>query len=103
LHSRYKIIIFQDGVKFRGSYLAIWRLEKRLGNKPRGHSGKRFQQRSLRPGEAIGLAIDKHISKDFRTPYIRQKVRRTTLEHFLKTDAGDRDWGEPFSFRSKSA
>jgi integrase len=45
----------------------------------------------LRAGEAIGLEIDKHISKDFRTLYIRQKVRRTKLEHFLKTDAGDRD------------
>jgi len=31
----------------------------------------------LRAGEAIGLEIDKHISEDFRTIYIRQKVRRT--------------------------
>jgi integrase len=45
----------------------------------------------LRAGEAIGLEIDKHISGDFRTLYIRQKVRRTKLEHFLKTDAGRRD------------
>jgi len=45
----------------------------------------------LRAGEAIGLEIDKHISKDFRTLHIRQKVRRTKLEHFLKTDAGQRD------------
>src|SRR6266436_2075148 len=45
----------------------------------------------LRAGEAIGLEIDKHISKDFRTLYIRQKVRRTKLELFLKTDAGRRD------------
>ena len=45
----------------------------------------------LRAGEAIGLEIDKHISKDFRTLYIRQKVRRTKLEFFLKTDAGRRD------------
>jgi hypothetical protein len=42
----------------------------------------------LRAGEAIGLEIDKHISGDFRTLYIRQKVRRTKLELFLKTDAG---------------
>jgi integrase len=33
----------------------------------------------LRAGEAIGLEIDKHISEDFRTLYIRQKVRRTKL------------------------
>jgi len=45
----------------------------------------------LRAGEAIGLEIDKHISADFRTLYIRQKVRRTKLELFLKTDAGRRD------------
>src|SRR6266446_423414 len=45
----------------------------------------------LRAGEAMGLEIDKHISEDFRTLYIRQKVRRTKLEHFLKTDAGRRD------------
>jgi integrase len=45
----------------------------------------------LRAGEAIGLEIDKHISEDFRTLYIRQKVRRTKLELFLKNDAGRRD------------
>ncbi|HMD41554.1 MAG TPA: tyrosine-type recombinase/integrase [Candidatus Acidoferrum sp.] len=45
----------------------------------------------LRAGEAIGLEIDKHISKDFRTLFIRQKVRSTKLELFLKTDAGRRD------------
>src|ERR1700686_692629 len=44
----------------------------------------------LRAGEAIGLEIDKHISGDFRTLYIRQRVRRTKLELFLKTDAGRR-------------
>ena len=47
----------------------------------------------LRAGEAIGIEIDKHISEDFRTLYIRQKVRRTRLEPFLKTDAGRRDVG----------
>jgi integrase len=45
----------------------------------------------LRAGEAIGLEIDKHIAEDFRTLYIRQKVRRTKLELFLKTEAGRRD------------
>jgi integrase len=45
----------------------------------------------LRVGEASGLEIDKHISKDFKTLYIRQKVRRAKLENFLKTDAGRRD------------
>jgi integrase len=45
----------------------------------------------FRAGEAIGIEIDKHISTDFRTIKIRQKVRRGKLEHFLKTDAGRRD------------
>jgi len=45
----------------------------------------------FRAGEAIGIEIDKHISADFRTVKIRQKVRRGKLEHFLKTDAGRRD------------
>ena len=45
----------------------------------------------FRPGEAIGIEIDKHISADFRTIKVRQKVRRGKLEHFLKTDAGLRD------------
>jgi hypothetical protein len=30
----------------------------------------------LRAGEALGLEVDKHISDDFRTLYVRQKVRR---------------------------
>jgi integrase len=45
----------------------------------------------LRAGEALGIEIGKHISADFKTLYIRQKVRRTKLEDFLKTDAGRRD------------
>jgi hypothetical protein len=45
----------------------------------------------LRAGEAIGIEIDKHISADFKTLHIRQKVRRTKLEDFLKTDAGRRE------------
>jgi integrase len=45
----------------------------------------------LRAGEAMGIEIDKHISADFKTLYIRQKVRRAKLENFLKTDAGRRE------------
>ena len=45
----------------------------------------------LRAGEAIGLEVDKHISDDFSTLYIRQKVRRGKLEGFLKTEGGRRD------------
>lgn len=45
----------------------------------------------LRAGEASGIEIDKHISEDFKTLYIRQKIRRAKLETFLKTDAGRRD------------
>lgn len=45
----------------------------------------------LRAGEAMGIEIDKHISADFQTLYIRQKIRRAKLENFLKTDAGRRE------------
>ena len=45
----------------------------------------------LRAGEASGIEIGKHISTDFTTLYVRQKVRRAKLEDFLKTDAGRRD------------
>ena len=45
----------------------------------------------LRAGEALGLEVDKHISVDFRTLYVRQKVRRGQLEDFLKTEGGRRD------------
>jgi len=31
---------------------------------------------AVRAGEALGLEIDKHISKDCRTLYIRQKAKR---------------------------
>ena len=51
----------------------------------------------LRAGEALGLEIGKHISEDFRTLRIRQKVRRAKVEHFLKTDAGHRDVDLPSS------
>ena len=42
----------------------------------------------MRAGEALGLEIDKHISKDFRTLYIRQKAIRGRIEHFTKTESG---------------
>lgn len=45
----------------------------------------------LRAGEALGLEVGKHISDDFNTLYIRQKVRRGKLEDFLKTEGGRRD------------
>jgi integrase len=45
----------------------------------------------LRAGEALGFEVDKHISDDFSTLYIRQKVRRGKLESFLKTEGGRRD------------
>jgi len=45
----------------------------------------------LRAGEALGLEVGKHISDDFSTLYIRQKVRRGRLEGFLKTEGGRRD------------
>jgi len=45
----------------------------------------------LRAGEALGIEVGKHISDDFRTLYIRQKVRRGKLEDFLKTEGGRRD------------
>jgi hypothetical protein len=39
----------------------------------------------LRIGEVLGLEIDKHISPDFLTLYIQQKVRRGKIEQRLKT------------------
>lgn len=45
----------------------------------------------LRVGEALGLEIDKHISEDFRTLYIRQKAKRGVIQPFLKTKRGERD------------
>ena len=44
----------------------------------------------LREGEALGIEIDKHISQDFRTISIVQKVRRGKVEHRLKTPRGER-------------
>ena len=45
----------------------------------------------LRAGEALGLEIDKHISDDCRTLYIRQKAKRGVIQNFLKTQNGERD------------
>src|SRR6516162_5208768 len=45
----------------------------------------------LRAGEALGLEIDKHISDDCRTLYIRQKAKRGVIQNFLKTQSGERD------------
>jgi len=49
-----------------------------------GASGLRF-------GEAFGLEIDKHISDDFSTLHIRQKVWNGRVQPFLKTENGVRD------------
>lgn len=45
----------------------------------------------LRAGEALGLEIDKHISEDCRTLYIRQKAKRGKIQPYLKTQNGERD------------
>jgi len=45
----------------------------------------------LRFGEAFGLEIDKHISDDFSTLHIRQKVGSGHVQPFLKTGNGVRD------------
>ena len=45
----------------------------------------------MRAGEALGLEIDKHISRDFRTLHILQKAKRGKIQPFLKTKNGERD------------
>jgi len=45
----------------------------------------------MRAGEVLGLEIDKHISKDCRTLYIRQKAKRGIIQHYMKTQNGERD------------
>ena len=45
----------------------------------------------LRAGEALGIEIDKHISEDFRTLYIRQKAKRGAIQPYMKTQNGERD------------
>jgi integrase len=45
----------------------------------------------LRAGEALGLEIDKHISEDYRTLYIRQKAKRGLIQPYMKTQNGERD------------
>jgi len=42
----------------------------------------------LRIGEVLGIEIDKHISPDFLTLYIKQKVRHGLVEQRLKTANG---------------
>jgi len=44
----------------------------------------------LRIGEVLGIEIDKHISPDFLTLYIKQKVRHGKVEQRLKTANGFR-------------
>ena len=44
----------------------------------------------FRIGEALGVEIDKHISPDFLTISVTQKVRRGKVEHRLKTPNGKR-------------
>ena len=45
----------------------------------------------MRIGEALGIEINRHISNDFSTLYIRQKVWHGTVQAFLKTESGNRD------------
>lgn len=45
----------------------------------------------MRIGEVLGLEIDKHISPDFATLYVRQKVWNGRVQSFLKTHNGVRD------------
>jgi hypothetical protein len=45
----------------------------------------------LRVGEGLGIEIDKHISPDFRTLYIRQKAKAGKIQPYLKTKNGERD------------
>src|ERR1035441_9221156 len=45
----------------------------------------------LRIGEALGIEVDKHISSDFSTIYIRQKARHCKIETRLKTPSAERD------------
>ena len=44
----------------------------------------------LRAGEALGLEIDKHISRDFRTLSIVQKAKCGEIYPYLKTKNGER-------------
>ena len=44
----------------------------------------------LRIGEALGLEIDKHISEDSLTLFVRQKARGSKIEDRLKTDYSER-------------
>src|ERR1017187_7421566 len=45
----------------------------------------------LRIGEALGIEIHKHMSSDFRTISVKQKVRHCKVENRLKTASSDRE------------
>ncbi|MGA7176146.1 MAG: site-specific integrase [Candidatus Acidiferrales bacterium] len=51
----------------------------------------------MRIGEALGLEIEKHVSSDFSTLHIRQKVWRGQVQPFLKSENGIRDIDLPTS------
>ena len=51
----------------------------------------------MRIGEALGLEIEKHVSSDFSTLHIRQKVWRGQIQPFLKSENGIRDIDLPTS------
>ncbi len=52
----------------------------------------------IRFGEAFGLEIDKHISNDFSTLYIRQKVWSGHVQPFLKTEQRGSGHRSPFIY-----
>jgi hypothetical protein len=56
----------------------------------------------MRIGEALGLEIEKHISRDFSPLHIRQKVWRGQIQPFLKSDNGIRDIDLPTSIAACS-
>jgi site-specific recombinase XerD len=45
----------------------------------------------IRIGEALGIEMGKHISEDFSTLHIRQKVWHGSVQPFLKTENAVRD------------
>jgi hypothetical protein len=45
----------------------------------------------MRIGQALGIEINRHISGDFSTLYVRQKVWHGSVQPFLKAESGDRD------------
>lgn len=51
----------------------------------------------LRIGEALGLEIDKHVSSDFQTLTIAQKIRHCKVEERLKTSSAFREVDLPLA------